>query len=146
MGKFRYVLRFPMEPGFNEDEVSQRLVDFCKSGKIDEVMFFINYEDVFMGHLTKDQTKPWLETIAKHARTLKRAGVDFSINPWTTLSHADRGRVMNPEHDFQTMVDIDGTKSAITGCPLDEKFIDYLCDIYGYIASLKPKVIWVEDD
>ena len=146
MGKFRYVLRFPMEPGFNEDEVSQRLVDFCKSGKIDEVMFFINCEDVFMGHLTKEQTKPWLEMIARHAHTLKKAGVDFSINPWTTLSHADRGRVMNPEHDFQTMVDIDGTKSSITGCPLDEKFIDYLCDIYGYIASLKPKVIWVEDD
>ncbi len=146
MGKFRYVLRFPMAPGFNEDAVSERLVNFCKSGKIDEVMFFINCEELFKGHLTREQTKPWLEMIARQAEILKKEGIDFSINPWTTLSHADRGRVMNPEHDFQTMVDIDGTKSAITGCPLDEKFIDYLCDIYAYIASVKPKVIWVEDD
>jgi len=146
MGNFRYILRFLMEPGHNEEQVTERLLKYCTDAKIDEVMFFINGEEVYQGHLTKEELKPWLDMIIKYRSALQEIGVDTSVNPWTTLSHADRGRQMNSRIEFQTMVDFSGIPSAITGCPLDEKFINYLCDTYAYLASCKPKVIWVEDD
>ncbi|NMB96803.1 MAG: hypothetical protein GYA02_09365 [Clostridiaceae bacterium] len=62
---YKYILRFAVEPGNNEDERLYQLIDFCKTALIDEVMFFINCEELNQGHLTIEQTKPWMDVIKK---------------------------------------------------------------------------------
>jgi hypothetical protein len=55
---YQYILRFAAQPGNNEEERFSQLVEFCKTALIDEVMFFINCEELNQGYLTIKETKP----------------------------------------------------------------------------------------
>ncbi len=49
---YQYSLRFAIDP-YNWDTVKEaKLIDFCKQGQIDNVVFFINPEELNQGHPT----------------------------------------------------------------------------------------------
>jgi len=98
---FKYILRFALQPNFNEEEKFEALLDFCKNSAINEVMFHMNCEDLFTGHLTKQQAEKWVDCIVKWGSILKQNNIDVSFNPWSTLSHADRGRENTLPFEFQ---------------------------------------------
>ena len=85
---FKYLVRCAIQPGFHEDEKLKNLVEFCKASKADDVMFFINCEDLNQGHLTMEETKPWMDLISRAKPVLAGIGVTTSINPWTSLCTA----------------------------------------------------------
>jgi len=144
--KFQYILRFAVQPGHDEDEKLSVLLDFCKEALIDEVMFFINCEELNQGHLTIEETKPWMDLIAKGKKLLETIGVKTSINPWITLLHCDRGRKLKDNQDFRLMVDPYGNQAGAVVCPLCSSWQKYISEMYSYYATLKPNVVWVEDD
>jgi hypothetical protein len=146
MNDFRYHLRFCVQPGYFEEEKLRDLLLFCDKAGIDEVVFFINPEELNQGHLTVDQTDVWLGVIKRFAGELKKHGVAFSVNPWSTLGHADRGRTLDTGVDFGLMTDINGRNSTAVACPLSQDFADYLCGIYARVAELEPRILWIEDD
>ena len=47
---FRYILRYYIDPGFAEDKRIAELLELCKKGRIEEVMFFYNPEELFQGY------------------------------------------------------------------------------------------------
>ncbi|HZG55038.1 hypothetical protein [Paenibacillus sp.] len=143
---FAYRLRFAVQPGHREDEKLDRLVRLCEAAAVDDVMFFMNQEELNRGHLTLEETKPWMDVVAKGKARLDAIGVTTSLNPWTSLLGADRGRTLRPSQRFRLMVDPYGRSATAQACPLCEDFRGYLAEIYACYAELKPDTIWVEDD
>lgn len=146
MKNFTYSLRFCVQPSFFEEEKLFNLINFCKKAKIDDVIMFINPEELYQGHLNRTQTEVWINTIEKFAKEIKKAGMTYSLNPWSTLGPADRGRVLQKELEFSLMTDKNGKISTAIACPLCEKFKKYLADMYSFMATTKPNIIWIEDD
>jgi len=146
MNEFRYILRFTIQPGHFEENRIDGLVSFCKAAKIDDVMFFINNEELNDGHLSMKETGPWLELISHIQPELEFIGVTTSINPWSTLLHTDRGRKLKDGQRFSVMADPFGNKAEAIACPLCPEWRNYISEMYSRYASAKPDILWVEDD
>ncbi|MCT4688828.1 hypothetical protein [Vallitalea sp.] len=144
--KFKYILRFCIQPNHFEKERFEDLVEFCKQAHIDDVMFFTDCEELNQGHPTKDEISDWMVIINWAKKKLQEYDITTSINPWTTLNHADRGRQLKQGQDFNLMVDVEGNRAALCACPMGENFGDYLSHIYAHFAEITPDLIWVEDD
>lgn len=144
--KYMYSLRFGLCPGFMEKEKFRELEAFCEAAKINDVQFFLNMEEVNNGHLTPNETKPWLDMIASFIPRLRGHGIQVSLNPWITTLHTDRGRKLKPGQNFTTMVDYKGNQADAVACPLCPEFQKYIHGAYQSYAKLGFDVIWVEDD
>ena len=141
-----YSLRIGICPDFEPEEKLEHLLGFVESAAIDDVQFFLNMEEINDGHLTPEETEPWLEMLRSFAPRLKERGVTFSLNPWTTTLHADRGRRLKAGQNFVTMVDADGRSAQAVACPLCDNFRTYLSQMYSRYSELGCDIIWVEDD
>lgn len=143
---FIYTLRCTIQPGHHEEQRIRSLISFCKQAGIDDVAFFINVEELNQGHLTLEETKPWIDLIVRCKEKLNPLGITTSINPWTTLLHTDRGRSLKPGQNFRRMVDSYGNKASAVVCPLCPEWRSYIAEMYAYYAEVKPYILWVEDD
>ena len=143
---FIYTLRYMLDPRANTPAKNEKLIEFVKKGKINDVAFFINGEELNHSHLTKDETQVWLDAIKPLQKELSKIGVTTSLNPWTTIMHSDRGYRVNPEIGFNTFVDIDGNKAKDMACPADPTWRKYLANTYAQYASIHPRRLWLEDD
>lgn len=147
MKKFKNCLRIQIVPNHYEDERISSVLEFCKKYEFQDVMLFINAEDYFHGHITKEEAAPWVETIKKAKRILNDNGISVSLNPWIEMGHNDRGRRLKKGQNFNNMVDYEGKKLDVVACPLCGEWKKYLFEYYEYlIKEIQPDVIWVEDD
>lgn len=146
MDKYQYSLRFTLDPDSWSEIKENELVEFCQKAKIDDVAFIINSEELNRGHLTEKETEPWMEKIENVKIRLDKINVSTSLNPWTSLGHSDRGRVVSEQLGFDTMVDYKGEKAKLVACPLDDRWQNYISKMYEYFAKINPKFLWVEDD
>ena len=140
------MLRYTLIPDENSGKRIRELVEFCKKTGIPEVVFFINGEEFNDGHLTLEETKVWLDVIREAKEALSEIGVVTSLNPWHTLLHADRGRRLKPGQNFQLMVDPLGNVSSCCVCPLCPNWRKYIVEIFKLYASIKPNIIFIDDD
>lgn len=140
---FQYMPRITIAPNHYEEERVEELVLRCKEYDYDEVMFFINNENLFRGFLSTAEIKPNVEMIKRAKTRLAKEGIATSLNPWTTLGHGTYGQ----QSGFYKMVGDKGFASPLTPCPLDEEWKEYIADYYAYLVrEIHPKIIWVEDD
>ena len=144
---YKYMLRFVLVPGLEEDERIKELVRFCKDTLIDEVVFFICAEDYNTGHVTIEEATPFVNAILKAKSKLQPLGIKTSINPWITLNHSDRGRSLKPGQNFDTMVGVSGYKAKTVACPLSEGWRKYYREYIKFICdTVNPDTVWIEDD
>lgn len=147
MKNFRYILRYYIDPGYEEDTRIAELVDFCKRSTVDEVMLFFNPEELNDGHITIEKIQPWLVMAKKLKQILTDNGVSMSVNPWTTLVHSPRGRKLKEGQNFNLMVGENGKNNGVTVCPLCKNWLDYMCSLWSLVAAgLQPEAMWIEDD
>ena len=147
MKKFRYILRYYIDPGFHEDERIAELIDFCRQAAIDEVMLFFNAEEMNTGHWQLQELYQWLPLAKKIKAALAQIGVDISLNPWTTLVHDGRGRRLKPDQDYTLMIGDSGCDNGVTVCPMDENWLHDLCGLWQCaVRELQPVAMWIEDD
>lgn len=144
MSKYTYMLRYTLQPGHWEEERLEALVAFCRKGRIDDVMFFI--EPLNLRHNTIEEVKPWIEMIGRAKNELDKIGVTTSINPLNTLLHDSAGNHLSPDLNFQLMVDPYGNESTVAVCPLCPEWRSHIIEMYAYYATLQPYSLWVEDD
>jgi len=140
------MLRYTLLPDNSREERIRELVKFCVDTGIGEVIFFINAEEFNDGHLTLDETRIWLDAISEAKEALSEINVSTSLNPWHTLLHGDRGRKLRENQNFQLMVDPYGNMSTCCVCPLCPEWRKYIKEIFKLYASIKPKIIFVDDD
>ena len=93
----------------------------------------------------------WLDNympmLAELKAMLDSHGALFSINPWITLCHLDRGRRGEDSFPgFKGMVDINGGVSRACACPLAKTWQEHTREVWQRYASLHPHSIWAEDD
>ena len=48
---FRYCFRFCCDPGFNDEIELPKLLAFCEEARVDDVMVFVNVEELNTGHM-----------------------------------------------------------------------------------------------
>lgn len=145
--KYKYILRYYIDPGFKEDLRIPELIDFCKKGDVAEVMFFYNPEELFGGYLSDQENQKWLVLAKKVKKALSQNNIDMSLNPWTTTVHVSRGRTAPDEITGQKLVGETGTVSPITACPFSKTWQKNLASWFAQMAKeTHPVAIWIEDD
>ena len=147
MKDFRYILRYYIDPGYDEDARITELINFCNDSCIKEVMLFFNPEEVNNGHITPGELADFIPMAKKIKAALKENGIALSLNPWATTLHSPRGRKLKPGQDFRLMVGETGHDNGVTVCPLCKNWLKYICDLWAYaVKELEPDAIWIEDD
>ncbi len=143
---FRYCFRFCCDPGFNDDMEIPKLLAFIEDACVDDVMVFVNVEELNTGHMDDAEQDVWLTLLRRIKPLLDARGVTLSVNHWHSLMHADLGKHFRGDQPFRAMVDPNGNAAALCVCPLDETWRAYIAKIYARYAELAPDTIWVEDD
>lgn len=145
--KWQNCLRIQIAPDKDQDLKLNQLVNHCKKHGFTDVMAMLNAEELCNGHITIEETKPWVELFKKERKLLLENGITFSVNGWIEAGHADRGWKLKEGQNYHTLVDFEGRKSVFTACFLDENFRkDYLEYVYYLVSELKPDIFWIEDD
>ena len=143
---FRYCFRFCCDPGFNDERETQSLLRFCAVAHVDDVMAFINVQELNTGHFDEKEQEAYLNLLGRLQPLLAAHGITLSINHWHTLMHADLGKSLRPGQGFARMVDPTGRMAALCVCPLCGAWRQYIGGVYARYAALHPDTVWVEDD
>lgn len=143
---FRYCFRFCCDPGFNDETELPKLLAFCDEARVDDVMVFVNVEELNTGHMDEAEQDVWLDLLRRIQPLLRERGITLSVNHWHSLMHADLGKHFHANQSFRAMVDPDGRAAELCVCPLDESWRAYIARIYARYAALAPDTLWVEDD
>ncbi|PKM38852.1 MAG: hypothetical protein CVV04_13025 [Firmicutes bacterium HGW-Firmicutes-9] len=143
---FRYCFRFCCDPGFNDQVELPKLLGFCDEAHVDDVMVFVNVEEINTGHMDEAEQDIWLDLLERIKKPLDERGITLSVNHWHSLMHADLGKHFRANQSFRAMVDPYGNAAQLCVCPLDENWRAYIARIYARYAALAPDTVWVEDD
>ena len=143
---FRYCFRFCCDPGFNDAAEIPKLLSFIDEALVDDVMVFVNVEELNTGHMSEAEQDVWLALLGRIKPLLDARGVTLSVNHWHSLMHADLGKRFRPDQPFRAMVDPEGNAAELCVCPLDEHWRAYIARLYARYAALAPDTVWVEDD
>ena len=141
-----YALRRTM-PTWSFEANLQELIEFLPQYRIDELIVKVDVEDFFHGQPMVDWVKDYQPNLFKAKETLEKIGVVYSLNPWFTLGHCDRGRDSRKHlPGLGTMVGHDGTECQTCACPLDPVWREMMDEVWTIYAETEPHIIWVEDD
>lgn len=143
---FRYCFRFCCDPGFNDEVETEHLLRFCEAARVDDVMVFVNVQELNTGHLDAAEQERYLALLRRLSPLLSARGITLSVNHWHTLMHADLGKSFRPDQPFRAMVDARGTAATLCVCPLCGAWQTYMGEVYARYAALHPDTVWVEDD
>ncbi|WP_128660552.1 hypothetical protein [Paenibacillus sp. 598K] len=122
----------------------ERLLSFCRSAQVDDVMFFV--DPMNLRHVTETEAKLWLDAMARAKPRLEQENMTFSINPLNTLTHGCEGLSLLEDQPFRLMVDVNGSSTGTAPCPLCPEWRAYLARMYRQYAALEPHTLWIEDD
>ncbi len=143
---FRYCFRFCCDPGFNDKIEIPKLLFFVEEALVDDVMVFVNVQELNTGHVDEAEQDIWLGLLRRIKNLLDERGVTLSVNHWHSVMHADLGKHFRADQPFRAMVDPEGNEASLCVCPLDEAWRAYISRLYARYAALSPDTVWVEDD
>lgn len=142
----RYALRRTM-PKWCFDERLSELLQFCRQATIEEVVIKVDTEELSHGIPTVKWLAEYVPLLERARDRLRNAGIEFSINPWVTLDHCDRGRDLRKVlPDIDWMQGYDGTQCHACACPLSPGWREHATKLWRMYASTHPHVMWIEDD
>lgn len=141
-----YALRRTL-PSWCFEERLDELLGFCRAAHVEEVIVKVDVEEFSHGIPTIEWLAAYLPMLARARDALKEIGVAFSINPWVTTGHLDRGRDLRAVFPhFDWMVGHRGEPCRACACPLSKGWREHTQALWRLYASLEPRVLWVEDD
>ena len=134
-----------MPPWSFEANLSE--LEILPSWGVDEVIVKVDTEEYSHGIVPLD----WLENYRKNLLAIREKlaelGMIYSLNPWFTQGHCDRGRRAEMTlPGVQTMIDWDGSVSTACCCPLSPVWREHMRKTWRLYAETEPKVLWLEDD
>ena len=141
-----YAMRRTLVP-WRFDEALTELEDVVGRYGIDEVIAKIDTEEFSRGHVTLDDARSYASSLNKLRDRLEARGVVYSLNPWITVGHLDRGRDDRERFPAMAfMVGHDGVESRHCACPLSQAWRRHVAGLWEIYAATRPRVMWVEDD
>lgn len=143
---FQYMPRVTITPNVCEEERISELVRCCKEYRYDEVMFFVNAENLYRGFVEPSSLASQVALIKRAKQSLAKEGIRAAVNPWSSIGQVEWGEKPD-SYAFRRMVGADGETAKTTACPLDEEWKKYILGYYSYLAeAIAPETLWVEDD
>ena len=106
------------------DESLADLLDFCESSRVDEVIVKCDTEEFSHGIPSVEWLADYQPMLVKARDALNAAGVVYSLNPWVTLVHGDRGwdlAANGRKASAVEMLTFDGQWVAAQGADVSEK-------------------------
>ncbi len=143
---FRYTLRRTLPPWSFQPCLAE-LEEAIDRWKLDEILVKVDVEEFSHAQVNLEWLDAYLPLLAEAKRRIEARGALFSINPWITVCHQDRGRKGTDSYaDFEPMVDIGGAAAEACACPYSKSWRAHTAEVWRRYASLKPHAIWLEDD
>lgn len=141
-----YALRRTLPP-WSFDENLRELTRLLPDYRVDEVIAKVDTEEFSHGQPSLRWIRDYQPKLFRLAEAMDGIGVVYSLNPWITLCHCDRGRdSRRTVPGIKMMVGHDGTKCMACACPLSGAWREYIAEVWRIYAETGPHVIWVEDD
>jgi len=141
-----YALRRTLPPwSFDEnlDELTRLLPEYG----VDEVIVKVDTEDFSHGQPPLKWLRDYQPKLFRVAEAMKKIGVVYSLNPWITICHCDRGRDSRKTvPGIKMMVGHDGVRCKACACPLSGAWRDHIAELWKLYAQTDPHIVWVEDD
>ncbi|MCY2926498.1 MAG: hypothetical protein NT031_13860, partial [Planctomycetota bacterium] len=127
----------------NLRELVKRLPEY----RTDEVIVVVDTEDFTHGQPPLDWLRAYQKNLFRIAEAMTKIGVRYSLNPWITVGHCDRGRDDRGNlPGLTTMVGDNGVQCTSCACPLDPVWRAHAKEAWTIYGETRPAVIWVEDD
>jgi len=134
-------------PLWSFEENLKELVEFLPKYKVDELIVKIDSEEFTHGQADLEWVANYQEKLFRIKEAMAQLGIVYSLNPWITTGHCDRGRNAKEKlPGLKTLVGHDGTESTCCACSLSEVWRAHTSKIWTLYAETKPQVIWIEDD
>jgi hypothetical protein len=141
-----YALRRTLPPWRFRDNLRE-LVRQLPRYRVNEVIVKVDTEEFSHGQPPLEWIRAYQPRLLEIRDTLKTIGVRYSLNPWITVGHNDRGRDATAAlPGLGTVVGHDGTVCRVCACPLSEVWRDHIRKVWTIYAETRPFVIWIEDD
>jgi len=114
---------------------------------VDEVIVKVDTEEFTHGQPPLSWVTRYQRSLFEVKRAMDRLGIRFSINPWITVGHCDRGRDARKQlPGLRTVVGHNGVECTCCACPMSQVWKQHIAKIWRLYAAVRPHVIWVEDD
>ena len=140
-----YALRRTMPLWSFEDNLAE-LDELVEEG-VQEVIVKVDVEEFSHGQIPLAYAQKYQEKLFRLREKLSTLGLRYSLNPWITVGHADRGRrAAEILPGVQTLVDISGKEAIGCACPLSVVWQEHTKAVWTLYAETNPYVIWIEDD
>jgi len=141
-----YALRRTL-PLWSFEENIKELIEFLPKYKVDELIVKIDSEEFTHGQPPLEWVQNYQEKLFRIKEAMEKLGIVYSLNPWITIGHCDRGRnAMEQLPGLKTLVGHDGTELTSCACPLSEVWRQHFSKVWSLYAETKPHVMWIEDD
>ena len=144
--RVNYMLRYYIRSETAAQQ-TEGLISNCRENHIPHVILFSgNHWDMGWNMPKIDEAKARVNILRPVVEQLRSAGLQVSINMWSTLGHGDIGRDERGRFSWQFMVGDDGTESHAIPCPIDPEWKRHVSQLYGLFAELEPAIIYIDDD
>ncbi|HOF89000.1 MAG TPA: hypothetical protein PLZ36_13000, partial [Armatimonadota bacterium] len=129
------------------DAALEELLRFCREATVDEVILKCDTEEFSHGIPTVEWLRGYQPLLMRARDALRGMGVEYSLNPWVTQGHIDRGRdIRDVFPGMRMQVGHDGAEARAQACPLCDVWQAHTAQLWTLYAETRPHVIWVEDD
>jgi len=141
-----YALRRTL-PTWSFDANLKELVEQLPRYRVDEVIVKVDTEEFTHGQPPLPWVRRYQKNLFRVRQAMEEIGVVYSINPWITVGHNDRGRDARKQvKGLQTVVGHDGTRCTCCACPLSEAWRRHVDKVWTLYAQTEPHIVWIEDD
>jgi hypothetical protein len=139
------ILRYYIKSELAEERLPE-LVDYCRRVKCRHILLFTSRYDEDVSFLPLNEIQTYVDRMQDWATRLRSEGIDVSVNVLQTMGHVFYPKTDVLELRFQRRVNLDGAESTAGACPLCSRLTDYLKKAYQIYATLKPVMLFVDDD
>jgi hypothetical protein len=134
-------------PTWSFEQNLKELVELLPSYGVDEVVVKVDTEEFTHGQPPLEWVQQYQPRLIQIRDALQRLGIVYSLNPWITVGHTDRGRDARKQLPrLRTMVGHDGVETTCCACPLCPVWRDNTAKVWTIYSETLPHVMWVEDD
>ncbi|MFC1526671.1 hypothetical protein ACFL6X_07675 [Candidatus Latescibacterota bacterium] len=141
-----YALRRTL-PTWSFDVNLRELVEQLPRYRVDEVIIKVDTEEFTHGQPPLAWVRRYQDNLFRVREAMEGIGVVYSLNPWITVGHNDRGRDGRKQiRGLQTTVGHDGSQCTCCACPLSDAWRGHVAKVWTLYAQTEPHVIWIEDD
>lgn len=141
-----YALRRTL-PTWSFDANLKELVEQLPRYRVDEVIIKVDTEEFTHGQPPLPWVRRYQKNLVRVREAMEEIGVVYSLNPWITVGHNDRGRDARQQiRGLQTVEGHDGTRCTCCACPMSEAWRGHVEKVWTLYAETEPHIVWVEDD